>query len=288
MIQKTFSEHLKDKFGVKVYKLSLDGGMSCPNRDGSLSDKGCIFCSDGSGAFAQEYNGDIIGQLERAKSLVENKCKSGKYIAYFQSFSNTYAKVEYLREIFYKAISPDYIVGLAVATRPDCLGEEVVSLLDEINKIKPVTIELGLQTIKQESVKYIRRGYENEVFDRAVLDLKNISVDVVVHMIIGLPGETHEDMVNTAKYISDSGVNGIKFHLLHIIKGTDLEKDFLKGKVKVLSLEEYTEILIKCIGALREDIIIHRITGDGAKADLVAPLWSADKKRVLNYINSRI
>lgn len=284
MIQNTVSQHLKEKFGVKVYKLSLDGGMTCPNRDGRIGQKGCIFCSAGSGGFAEKYSGNIICQIENAKAAVEAKCKSGKYIAYFQSFTNTYAPVSHLRKIFFEAISPEDIVGLAVATRPDCLPDETIALLTEINKIKPVWVELGLQTVNEKTAEYIRRGYKTEIFDRAVIRLKKAGIQTVAHMIIGLPGETASDAVKTARHISEMGVDGIKFHLLHVLKDTDLEKDYLLGKFNVLSLEEYTEILKECILALRKDIIIHRLTGDGPKRDLIAPLWSGDKKTVLNYI----
>ncbi len=289
MIQKRLSEHLKEKFGCKVYKLSLDGGMTCPNRDGSVGKRGCIFCSEtGSGEFAERSCGDISAQLERAKLRVAKKVKDGKYIAYFQSFTNTYAEISYLRKIFFEAIAPDDIVGLAIATRPDCLPDEVIELLKEINAIKPLWVELGLQTVSDKTAEYIRRGYKTEIFDKAVMRLKDAGIETVAHMIIGLPLESAEDCIATAKHICDLGVNGIKFHLLHIIKGTDLEKEYLEGRVKVLSLEEYTDILKKCIAVLRKDIIIHRLTGDGDKKTLVAPLWSGDKKRVLNYINNAL
>ena len=289
MIQKTLSEHLKEKFGEKVYKLSLDGGMTCPNRDGTLGTRGCIFCSEeGSGEFAEKPCGDIALQLERAKEKVSKKIKNGKYIAYFQSFSGTYAPLSYLRQIYTEAIKPDDIVGLAIATRPDCLSPEVIHLLKEINSVKPVWVELGLQTVKDSTAEYIRRGYKTEVFDRGVKRLMEAGIETVAHIIIGLPGEDVEDAVNTAKHISDLGVNGVKFHLLYVSRGTDLEKEYNAGKFKTLSLEEYTEILKKCISVLRDDIIIHRLTGDGAKKDLIAPLWSGDKKTVLNHINKAL
>ncbi len=288
MIQKTASQYFKERFDSKVYKLSLDGGMTCPNRDGTKGTGGCIYCSArGSGEFAEKGT-DIIKQLENAKARVSAKIKDGKYIAYFQSFTNTYAPLEYLRRIYNEAISPSDVVALSVATRPDCLPDDVIELLAEINTVKPVMVELGLQTSNDATAEYIRRGYKTEVFADAVKRLKAAGLEVIAHIIIGLPNETEENMVATAKYISDCGVDGVKFHLLHILKDTDLCKEYNEGKVKALSLEEYTDILIKCLSALREDIIIHRLTGDGAKRDLVAPLWSADKKRVLNYINKRI
>ena len=289
MVQKTASEHFREKFGCKVYKLSLDGGMTCPNRDGTKGTGGCIYCSaSGSGEFAEKLCGDIISQIEKAKQRVKAKNKDGKYIAYFQSFSNTYAPKEYLKRLFYSAIEPEDIVGLSVATRPDCLPDEAVDLLDEINRLKPVIVELGFQTSNETTAEYIRRGYSNTEFLSAVSRLKSRGIEVVAHMIIGLPSETREDAVRTARFISESGSDGIKFHLLHILKGTDLFNEYQEGRVKVLSLEEYTDILIDCIAELREDMVVHRLTGDGAKRDLVAPLWSADKKRVLNYIMKRI
>ncbi len=285
-INKTLSQHLKEKFACKVYKLSLDGGMTCPNRDGTVGSKGCIFCSDkGSGEFAENFCGDITAQLEKAKKRVESKNKGGKYISYFQSFTNTYADISYLRRIYFEAIQPDYIVGLAIATRPDCLSDDIINLLKEINAIKPIWVELGLQTSNNQVACYIRRGYPTCVFDQAVQRLKEAEIETVAHIIIGLP---NDDPVATARHISELEVNGVKFHLLHILKNTDLEKDYLSGRLETLSLEEYTETLIKCISVLRSDIIIHRLTGDGAKRDLVAPLWSADKKRVLNYINKAL
>ncbi|MEE0927605.1 MAG: TIGR01212 family radical SAM protein [Acutalibacteraceae bacterium] len=289
MIQKRISQVLKERFGCKVYKLSLDGGMTCPNRDGTVGDGGCIFCGDaGSGEFAEKPCGSIAAQLERAKSRVAKKVKEGKYIAYFQSFTNTYAPLPYLERIYKEAIAPDDVVGLAIATRPDCLGDEVIDLLKKINQIKPLWVELGLQTINEKTAEDIRRGYKNEVFDRAVKRLQAAGIETVAHMIIGLPGETAEDAINTARHLSDLGIDGIKFHMLYVVRGTDLENDYLSGKFKTLSLDEYTEILKGCISVLKEDIVVHRLTGDGAKKDLVAPLWSGNKKKVLNHINKEL
>ncbi len=286
MIQKTISEVLKERFGCKIYKLSIDGGMTCPNRDGTVGTRGCIFCSDkGSGDFAEGFCGNITTQLERAKLRVAKKVKNGKYLAYFQSFTNTYGDIAYLRKIYFEAISPEDVVGLAIATRPDCLSDEVIELLKEVNALKPIWVELGLQTVNEGVADHIRRGYKTEVFNEAITQLKAAGIETVAHVIIGLPDD---DPVATAKYVSDVGVDGVKFHLLHIIKGTDLEKEYKKGAVTPLTLEEYTELLKKCISVLREDIIIHRLTGDGAKKDLIAPLWSGDKKRVLNHINSAL
>ncbi len=282
---KTANDYYKQKFGSKIYKLSLDGGFTCPNRDGTVGMGGCIFCSkSGSGDFAAKGN-NIAEQLENAKQKVESKNKSGKYIAYFQSFTNTYAPVEKLKKIYYEAIKPDYIVGLSIGTRPDCLPDEVIELLKEINKIKPVSVELGLQTTNEKSTNYIRRGYENAIYFDAVKRLREADIDVVTHIIIGLPNETVEDAVKTTIDAVKAGTNGVKFHLLHVLENTDLERDYLSGKFKCLTLEEYAEILKQCIAVLPPDIVVHRITGDGAKRDLIAPMWSADKKTVLNYLN---
>lgn len=282
---KTANDYYKQKFGDKVYKLSLDGGFTCPNRDGTLGSIGCIFCSNsGSGEFAEKGD-DITTQLEKAKQRVESKIKSGKYIAYFQSFTNTYAPIEYLKKIYYEAIKPKFIVGLSIGTRPDCLGDDVIELLKEINQIKPVSVELGLQTTNEKSAKYIRRGYENAVYFDAVKRLKAVGIEVVTHIILGLPNETGNDMIKTTQDVVLAGSDGVKFHLLHVLKNTDLEKEYKEGKFECLSLEGYAEILKKCIAVLPPHVVVHRITGDGAKRDLVAPLWSADKKTVLNYLN---
>lgn len=285
----SFNKYLKDKFGQKVYKISLDGGFTCPNRDGKTGTRGCIFCSKGgSGDFAENRDMSITEQIESGKKKVEKKIKSGKYIAYFQAFTNTYAPVETLRQKYEEAINHPDIVALSIATRPDCLGDDVLKLLDEMNKIKPVFVELGLQTIHQKSAKYIRRGYDLSVYDKAVRDLKKIGVNVVVHVILGLPNESENDMLETVKYVCESGANGIKLQLLHVIDGTDLAKDYEKGLFKTLEFDEYVNLIVKCVKIIPKDIVIHRLTGDGAKKDLIAPLWSADKKRVLNAINKAL
>lgn len=285
----SFNKYLKDKFGQKVYKISLDGGFTCPNRDGKTGTRGCIFCSKGgSGDFAESREMSITEQIESGKKRVEKKIKSGKYIAYFQAFTNTYAPVEILRQKYEEAINHPDIVALSIATRPDCLGDDVLRLLDEMNKIKPVFVELGLQTIHQKSAKYIRRGYDLSVYDKAVRDLKKIGVNVVVHVILGLPNESENDMLETVKYVCESGANGIKLQLLHVIDGTDLAKDYEKGLFKTLEFDEYVNLIVKYVKIIPKDIVIHRLTGDGAKKDLIAPLWSADKKRVLNAINKAL
>ena len=280
---KMVSQYYREKYGCKIYKLSLDGGFTCPNRDGTLDTRGCIFCS-GSGEFAQREAASVAEQLEKAKARVRAKNKEGKYIAYFQSFTSTYAPAQILRAKFYAAIAPEDIVGLAVATRPDCLPDEVIDLLAQINRQKPVSVELGLQTIHEETARYIRRGYRTEIYYDAVKHLKAAGLSVVTHIIIGLPGETEQMAVQTTQAAVDAGTDGVKFHLLHVLRGTDLAEEYEKGVFRCLSLEEYGAILKSCVRRLPEDTVVHRITGDGAKKDLIAPLWSADKKRVLNYL----
>ncbi len=281
------NDHLKEKFGCKVYKLSLDAGMSCPNRDGTVGDRGCIFCStSGSGDFAEKYDGNINFQIENAKKQVVAKIdENTKYIAYFQSFTNTYGPIEKLEKVFCAAINHPNVVALSIATRPDCLPDSVLDLLDRLNRIKPIWVELGLQTIHQKTAQYIRRGYDLPVFDYAVKQLKKRGITIVAHMIIGLPYETDEMIYETAEYIGKSGVDGIKFHMLHVLKGTDLENEYSKGLFSLFDLNNYTRVLAECIRLIPQTVVVHRITGDGSKRELVAPLWTADKKRVLNYIN---
>ena len=286
MTYRTLNDHYREKFGCKVYKLSLDGGFTCPNRDGTLGTGGCIFCSaHGGGEFAEGGCQSVTEQLERAKRRVATKNKDGKYIAYFQSFTGTYGSVERLEGLYRAAMEPADIVGLAIGTRPDCLSDAVVALLERLNKIKPISIELGLQTVHAPTVRYIRRGYGNEVYFDAVRRLKAAGLDVVTHIIIGLPGEDAPMAVETTRQAVYAGTDGVKFHMLHVLRGTDLHKDFAEGKFQCLSLAEYGQILKQCLSILPPHIVVHRITGDGAKRDLIAPLWSADKKRVLNYLN---
>ena len=281
----SFNRYLRERFGCKVYKICINGGFTCPNRDGTLGTRGCIFCSaGGSGDFAEDARLSITQQIEAGKKRVAKKVKSGKYIAYFQAFTNTYAPVEVLRRKFEEAVRHPDIVMLSIATRPDCLPDEVIELLCEINEKKPVSVELGLQTIHKKSADYIRRGYELSCFDDAVKRLKAAGLDIVCHIILGLPGESRSDMLESVDYACKSGINGIKLQLLHILRGTDLEKDYEAGRFEALSLEEYLEIIKSCIEIIPNGVVIHRLTGDGAKKDLIAPLWSADKKRVLNAI----
>lgn len=284
---RSLNQHNMEVHGCKVYKLSIDAGFTCPNRDGTLSTGGCIFCdAHGGGSFAEGPALTIEQQLEAAKHRVQAKNRDGKYMAYFQSFTNTYAPVERLRQLYTAAMAPEGIVGLAIGTRPDCLPDDVIALLEELNAIKPITVELGLQTIHEPTAQYIRRGYPTAVYDDAVARLKAAGIQVVTHIILGLPGEDLPMAVQTTRHAVDMGTDGVKFHLLHVLRGTDLEQDYLSGKFHCLELEEYAQILKACIRVLPPQVVVHRITGDGAKRDLIAPLWSADKKRVLNYLNS--
>ena len=282
MAYRSLSESLKETFGCKVYKLSLDGGMTCPNRDGTVGTKGCIFCS-GAGEFAAAGE-NVAQQIALAKKRVEQKNPSGRYIAYFQSFTNTYAPVSHLRELFAAAMEPEEVVALAIATRADCLGDEVLDLLEELNRRKPLWVELGLQTIHEKTADYIRRGCDLAAFDRAIAELKRRGITVILHMILGLPDETSEEIFATADYIAHSGADGVKFHLLYVQEGTDLAEEYRAGRVKVLEKEEYIPLLAECVQRMPPDMVIHRLTGDGDKRTLIAPLWSADKKRVLNDI----
>lgn len=285
----SLNHYLQDTFGEKVYKIALNGGFTCPNRDGTLDTRGCIFCSDaGSGEFAGRVEDAITVQIEKGKERVKEKIKNGKYIAYFQAFTNTYAPVQRLRALYEEAISHPDIAVLAIATRPDCLPEDVIRLLQEMNWRKPVWVELGLQTIHEKTAEHIRRGYPLSVYDEAVKKLKNIGVQVIVHVILGLPGETKEDIKETVSYVGKSGVDGIKLQLLHVMRGTDLEKEYQEGKCRVMSMEEYVPLVADCMALLPEKMVIHRMTGDGDKKNLIAPKWSMDKKRVLNALQKAI
>ena len=296
MIIRTLSDYCKEKFGTKVYRLSLSTGCSCPNRDGRAGRGGCSFCSEGgSGEFATKVK-PVEVQIEEAKDRVKSKFpkdikeEDKKYIAYFQSFTNTYGDVDRLGGIFRTAVLRDEIAAISIGTRPDCLEGDMLALLDELNKIKPVWIELGLQTIHEDSAKAFNRGYSLPVFNKAYMELKKRNIEVIVHVILGLPGETDKDMYETVRYLANLSpkLDGIKLHLLHILKNTRLEKEYREKPFKILSLDEYTEILINCLRILPESVVIHRMTGDGDKRLLVEPLWSADKKRVLNTINKAI
>lgn len=287
----SLNEYLKKEYGHKIYKLALNGGMSCPNRDGLIDTRGCIFCSaGGSGDFAGGRAGYALSQsvdeqIIKAKELIAAKYNDGHYIAYFQSFTNTYADVSYLRNLYMPVISRNDIDILSIATRPDCIDDNILSLLSELASIKPVWIELGLQTIHENTADYIRRGYSLDTYDNCVKRLINIGIHPIVHMIIGLPGESISDILETADYIAHSGAWGIKLQLLHILKGTDLYTDYINGAFKALDLNEYTAIVGQIIARLPKDMVIHRITGDGPKSLLEAPMWSANKKLVLNTLN---
>lgn len=317
----SLNQYLKDTFGCKVYKLAIDGGFTCPNRDGTIGTRGCIFCSGyGSGDFATSRDMSITEQINIAKERVSGKIKDGKYIAYFQAFTNTYAPVDVLRAKYAQAINHPDIVAISIGTRPDCLPEDVLNLLSELNKIKPVWVELGLQTIHEETAEFIRRGYKLDVYEKAVKELKQRGIYVVTHVILGLPGETEEMMLETVKYVCKPQLHtdGIKLQLLHIIDGTDLCKlytaesslrgtDPYAGRINTelwggqnekmttkmrgfecMEMENYVNLIRRCIEIIPSDIAIHRLTGDGDKKTLVAPLWSGDKKKVLNAINKAL
>ncbi|WP_317367753.1 TIGR01212 family radical SAM protein [uncultured Tyzzerella sp.] len=279
----------REKFGDKIIKVALDGGFTCPNRDGTLSYGGCIFCSEkGSGDFAGDRSLDIENQFEISKKKMNEKWKNGKYIAYFQAFTNTYAPLDYLKEIFTKASNLPDVVGIFIATRPDCITEDIAKFLSKLNEKIYVCIELGFQTSKKESIQLINRCYENEVFENCVKMLNKYNIDIIVHTILGLPYEDKKDMLNTIKYVSKFNISGIKLQLLHIIKDTSLHKLYVKKPFKTLTLEEYIDIVVSCIEILPPNIVIHRITGDGDKATLVEPKWSLNKKVVLNGINKEL
>ena len=280
----SLNEYLKNTFGEKVYKLSLDLGLTCPNRDGTLDTRGCIFCLEGSSHFAKN-RGDINQKIEDAKALIQKKTDAKKFIAYFQSFTNTYAPIEFLKRTFFETVKREDIVALSIATRPDCIDNDVLELLSELNGIKPVWVELGLQTANEKTAEYIRRCYKNEVYQDTVSRLKSKGINVITHIILGLPDETREDMLNSVEFAVNCGTDGIKLQLLHVLENTDLCADYRAGKFETLSLEEYMDVLFDCIESIPDHIVIHRLTGDAPKKFLVSPLWSADKKVVMNTIN---
>lgn len=280
---------LRERFGEKVYKVTLNGGMSCPNRDDKIGTRGCIFCSaGGSGDFAADAALSITDQIESQISILSQKRPIHKYIAYFQAYTNTYAPVEYLEKIFTEAISHPKIFALSIGTRPDCLSPEIVALLSRLNKQKPVWIELGLQTIHESTARYIRRGYPLCVFDDAVKRLRKENIEVIVHTILGLPGENTADILETMEYLNHMDIQGIKLQLLHVLRGTDLAADYEKGLFQTYERDEYISLLINCLEHLRPDMVIHRITGDGPKDLLIAPLWASRKREVLNMLHHRM
>lgn len=285
----TVNEYCRRTFGEKLYKLSLNGGMTCPNRDGTCGTRGCVFCSaGGSGDFTPDASLPLSRQIEEAKARVAGKFGGGRFIAYFQAYTNTYAPVEKLRRMFLEVIERPDIAVLSVATRPDCVGDEVMELLKELREIKPVWVELGLQTVKPETVRYIRRGYATEVYDGAVERLNAAGIHTVTHVILGLPGETREDMLETVRHAVRCGTGGVKLQLLHVLEGTDLADDYRAGRFRTLTPEEYVSILRDCVALLPGDTVVHRLTGDGPKKILIAPLWSGDKKTVINMINREL
>lgn len=280
---------LRERFGEKVYKVTLNGGMTCPNRDGTLGKRGCIFCSEGgSGDFAADASLSITEQIDSQIAVLSKKRPIRRYIAYFQAYTNTYAPADYLRRIFTEALSHPKIVALSIGTRPDCLGEEILALLGEMNRIKPVWVELGLQTIHEKTAAYIRRGYPLPCFEAAAASLRAEGIEVIVHTILGLPGESREDILATMEYLNHRDIQGIKLQLLHVLKGTDLAYDYSAGKFAVYEREEYLDILIDCLEHLDPGIVIHRITGDGPKELLIAPLWAGRKREVLNMLHHRM
>jgi len=286
----SLNRYLRETFGEKVYKLALDGGMSCPNRDGSIGTGGCIFCSaGGSGDFAEGRCGSITDQIERAKARIRSKTDAAKFIAYFQSYTNTYAPVEYLEKLFSEALAEPSVAALSIGTRPDCLPQEVVELLMELNRIKPVWVELGLQTIHERTARYIRRGYALPVYEDALRRLRAAGITVIVHVILGLPGESREDMLATIDYLAgEHRPDGVKLQLLHVLEGTDLAEEYRAGKFRCMEMEEYFGLLCDCLRRLPPDMVIHRLTGDGPKRLLIAPKWTADKKRVLNALRAEL
>lgn len=282
----SFDYMLKERFGEKIYKVALDAGMTCPNRDGTLGSRGCIFCSaGGSGDFAGSRQDSITQQIEKQAASIRQKRGVAKFIAYFQAYTNTYAPVNYLRKIYTEAISHPDIVAISIGTRPDCLDADILQLLDELNQKKPVWVELGLQTIHEATAQYIRRGYPLSCFEQAVSELRKRNLDVIVHTILGLPGESKNDILSTIEYLNHQDIQGIKLQLLHVLKGTDLAEDYLAGKFQVYAMEEYLELVIDCLEHLNPEIVIHRLTGDGPKDLLIAPLWSSAKRTVLNTLH---
>lgn len=282
----TLNSFLREKFGDKVFKISIDGGFTCPNRDGKVSKGGCIFCSEqGSGDFAGNRIKSISTQFEDIKCVMQKKWRSGKYIAYFQAYTNTYAPVDVLRKKYEEAIEKEGVVALAIATRPDCLPDEVIDLIAEMNERVYTWVELGLQTTNEETAELINRGYKLEVFDDAVRRLRARNIDIVAHVIFGLPGETKEDMINTVDYLAHSDIQGIKLHLLHLMKNTRLVKLYNEGKLKFMDKDEYVELICKAITRIPENVIIHRLTGDAPRDSLIGPMWSLKKWEVLNDID---
>ncbi len=284
----SLNEYFKNKYGEKVGKLSLDAGFSCPNRDGKLSNLGCVFCSEkGSGDFTSG-NLSLFNQIEEQKKINKKKWNNKKFIAYFQNFTNTYGDLEYLKKIYLEVLDDKDIVGLAIATRADCLDENVLDLLEDLSKRCELWIEIGMQSSNKETIKYINRGYSHEYLVDKLKDLQNRKIRYLLHVIFGLPGETKEDMMNSIKFVNESNAFGIKIHSLYIQNDTNIYKDYLNGNIKLLEKDEYTDLVVDAISLLNKNIVIHRITGDGDKSKLVAPLWAADKLSVIGEINKKL
>ena len=282
----TVSDYCKNKYGEKLYKISLSGGFTCPNRDGTLGNRGCIFCSEGgSGDFAESASLSVAEQIDLAKTRLEKKFHGNHYIAYFQAYTNTYGSLEYLKSLYDPVADREDIKVISIATRPDCLPKETLEYLGELQNKKDLWVELGFQSCNEKSVKYIRRGYENEVYKDAVLCLNELGIHTITHIIVGLPGETKEDIIKSVRYAVAAGTKGIKLQLLHVLKGTDLADDYEKGLFKVLEEDEYFDIIKACLKEIPDDVVIHRLSGDGPKSILIAPMWSANKREVLNRIN---
>lgn len=280
---------LRNKFKEKIYKISLDGGFTCPNRDGKVSIGGCTFCSSkGSGDYAGNRVLSINNQFEDRKKLMEKKWKEGKYIAYFQAYTNTYAPIDELREKYEEALSQEGVVALSIGTRPDCIDDDVVDLLEEISKKTYLWVELGLQTINDETGRNFNRGYDLKTFDESLRKLKERNIEVVVHTIFGLPGETKEDMLKTVEYVAHSGAQGIKFHLLHLMKGTKMVEQYEKGELELLSQEDYIDLICKSISIIPPNMVVHRLTGDAPRETLIGPIWSLKKWEVLNAIDKAL
>ncbi|QQY79593.1 hypothetical protein EDD65_11051 [Keratinibaculum paraultunense] len=285
----TLNYELRKQFGKKVMKLSLDGGFTCPNRDGTIGCRGCIFCGEeGAGEFTGSRNLSIKEQIEEQKRLLSNKWNTDKYIAYFQNFTNTYSSIEDLKKKYYEALSQDGVVGLAIATRPDCLSKDVLELLANINQKTYLWVELGLQTIHERTSNFIRRGYPLKIYNKAIQELKDKNIKIVTHLIFGLPGESREDILNSVRYVADTNTWGVKFHLLYIQKGTDLYEYYIKNPFPILSREEYISLVVDGLEMLPEEMVIHRLTGDGKKNLLYKPKWSLDKLRVLSGIDKEL
>lgn len=285
----SLNQFLRDRFGGKVMKISLDGGFSCPNRDGKINKGGCIFCSErGSGDFSGNRFLPIKDQFCQVKEVMNEKWKEGKYIAYFQAYTNTYDSVENLRKKYDEAVENEGVVALAIATRPDCIDDEICKLLKEYNERLYTWVELGFQTSNEETAVVINRGYKNESYDRAVKMLNDYGIDVVTHIIFGLPGEGQDDMLNTVKYVAKSGSCGVKFHLLHLMKNTPMVKLYNEGKLKFLEMDEYIDLIVESLELIPEKMVVHRLTGDSPRDLLIGPMWSLKKWEILNAIDARL